>query len=224
MDDAAKYATRGEWRKRSPSAYVTAARLGILGSAIPLSPIAPKHSGAEWRPVVYGDVVKGLYEVSSMGEVRLTQKTMYRSAGDAVALCPDTKGYPIFCALRESGKRSPIKVHRLVAEAFIGGSDGLQVNHKDGDKKNNAVFNLEYVTASENVLHAVRNGLMRGGVMFRGELMPVKEAVKKFSPAGVTADRVSARIGRNGWSVEDAILTPPLPLGNRFKGAKNAER
>lgn len=45
-------------------------------------------------------------------------------------------------------------IHRMVAEAFIGAPLDKQVNHKDGNKQNNTLFNLEYVTASENVRHA----------------------------------------------------------------------
>ncbi len=45
-------------------------------------------------------------------------------------------------------------VHRLIAEAFLGPS-ALQINHKNGDKKDNNLENLEYVTGSENCRHSV---------------------------------------------------------------------
>jgi hypothetical protein len=50
-------------------------------------------------------------------------------------------------------------IHRLVAEHFIDGDSSLEVNHKDGDKKNNYVSNLEWVTSRENQLHAFKLGL-----------------------------------------------------------------
>lgn len=64
-----------------------------------------------------------------------------------------------YLAVRLSGKT--YYVHRLVAQAFIQNPDSKpQVNHIDGDKKNNNVWNLEWVTDKENVIHAYNTGLI----------------------------------------------------------------
>ena len=65
--------------------------------------------------------------------------------------------------LWENGKGRKYLVHRLLAQAFIPNPDRKpQVNHIDGDKANNALTNLEWVTQSENQLHAYRVGLQVG--------------------------------------------------------------
>ena len=62
--------------------------------------------------------------------------------------------------LYKDAKPKSYQVHRLVASAFIPNEQGKeQVNHKDGDKGNNNVANLEWLTQSENQIHAYLNGL-----------------------------------------------------------------
>jgi len=66
--------------------------------------------------------------------------------------------------VRVGGLRQPVYVHRLVAEAFIPNPDNKPfVNHKDGNKENNTLLNLEWVTDQENKEHAIATGLMLTG-------------------------------------------------------------
>ena len=67
-----------------------------------------------------------------------------------------------YVTLTNLGRECRRSVHQLVASAFIGVMpDGLEINHLDGDKHNNRSDNLEYVTRSENHLHAYRIGLQK---------------------------------------------------------------
>lgn len=69
-------------------------------------------------------------------------------------------GYVKVSLRKASGEQKSLSVHVLVALCFIGPRPGkLHINHKDGDKQNNNVSNLEYITASENYKHAFRLGL-----------------------------------------------------------------
>lgn len=70
-----------------------------------------------------------------------------------------TNGYS-YVALIKSPKKTYCLLSRLVATHFIPNPENKkEVNHIDGDKKNNAVWNLEWVTPKENVAHAFRTGL-----------------------------------------------------------------
>lgn len=82
---------------------------------------------------------------------------------------PDTKGYLRVCVTIDREKKS-FKVHREVAKAFLPEIPGKnQVNHKDGDKQNNNVTNLEWVSNTENAHHAIKTGLW--GNVFRASAM-----------------------------------------------------
>lgn len=72
----------------------------------------------------------------------------------------DAYGYK-YITLKHSPNRKNYKVHKLVALVFINNSElKPDVNHKDGNKTNNHVNNLEWVTKSENMKHAVKIGLV----------------------------------------------------------------
>lgn len=69
------------------------------------------------------------------------------------------KGYRRVVLMKD-GKTIDALVHRLIAQTFIPNPENKpEVNHKDGNKKNNSVFNLEWCTHKENVHHAMKTGL-----------------------------------------------------------------
>jgi hypothetical protein len=108
----------------------------------------------EWR--VFGT---GHYEVSNLGNVRRKEPGVNTQVGRSKKSSKSSNGYMIVGCFAD-GKRTNVLVHRAVAEAFIGACpDTQQVNHIDGDKTNNRLENLEYVTVSENMTHAIRIGL-----------------------------------------------------------------
>jgi hypothetical protein len=98
------------------------------------------------------------YEVSDLGRVRRITSRTVAKAGH-VLRTPLRSGYPCVDLSRD-GEKKTHHVHRLVATAFVVRGEGAnEVNHVDGVKTNNRAANLEWVTRSENALHAFRTGL-----------------------------------------------------------------
>jgi len=80
-----------------------------------------------------------------------------------MASVKDKKGYIIVPIYMLNGSRVSKKVHRLVASTYIPNPYRFpQVNHKDLDKSNNSISNLEWVTNKKNMEHAVKNGVFKG--------------------------------------------------------------
>ena len=92
-------------------------------------------------------------------EITRDGKVINKHTGHTLAPQPNGKGY-----LRVSIGKKLMFIHRLVAEKYIPNPENKpQVNHKDGNKLNNCVDNLEWVTNQENRNHAVDNDLQVAG-------------------------------------------------------------
>lgn len=107
-----------------------------------------------WLPVAG---FEGLYEVSDQGRVKSLKRLVKRKTkGDYIVkeriLKPFTRGDGyVFVPLSKNGTRCTKSVHRLVAEAFIPNPDNLpEVNHKDENKSNNELGNLEWCDQEYN--------------------------------------------------------------------------
>jgi hypothetical protein len=105
----------------------------------------------EWRACFHG-----FYEVSRCGLLRRAAPGQSTRVGRIVRGWTDSDGYQQV-DLSAAPRRKTVMLHRVVAGAWIGPRpDGLEVNHRDGDKQNNAASNLEYVTHAANMQHYKR--------------------------------------------------------------------
>lgn len=117
----------------------------------------------EWRNI---PEYEGLYAISNLGRVKSLARIVKRKDGTRQKYETrilrhhiSNKGYHQVELRKNSRSKYPL-IHRLVAEVFIENPDNKpQVNHIDGNKGNNRIDNLEWVTSSENAIHAFKNHL-----------------------------------------------------------------
>lgn len=99
----------------------------------------------------------GVYEMNNLGQIRSFHYNTIKILSSSL----DSQGYVVF-QLRKNGKLKRVRQHRLLCQLFIDNPDNKPcVNHKDGNKQNNSLSNLEWVTYSENTIHSYNNGLQK---------------------------------------------------------------
>lgn len=97
------------------------------------------------------------YEISNYGRLRSYNDYIKSNIGRIMKGWDNPKGYHMACLCGENGRRYTT-VGRLVLETFTEMPEGkAEVNHKDLNKKNNHLSNLEWVTPSGNIRHAYKN-------------------------------------------------------------------
>lgn len=107
----------------------------------------------EWKDI---KEYEKTYQISDFGRV----KSLKFGKEKILKLKKNSGGYLEVLLYGKQSKKT-YRVHRLVAEAFIPNPNNLpEVNHIDGNKENNNIYNLEWVTGSENKKHAYKTGLM----------------------------------------------------------------
>lgn len=100
----------------------------------------------EWKEV---NGYEGLYWISNLGRVKNSKGHILKQSHSRDQFFGENPYLKV--ALWKNNRSKNFRVHRLVAEAFIGNPDGLPyVNHKDGNKTNNCVDNLEWCTPKYN--------------------------------------------------------------------------
>lgn len=161
-----------------------------------------------WKDV---EGYEGSYQVSSFGRVRGVDRLISYIArggtpavrlqrGKVLKTSVGTSGYETYHMYDVERDRQTLMVHRIVAKTFIplvAGNDF--VNHKDGDKLNNHISNLEWVTKSENTLHAIDTGLLlkRGEDSNLSKLTEVEVteilSLRKYGRGKYTCRQIAAR-------------------------------
>lgn len=162
------------------------------------------------------------YEISNFGRVKSKERVIIDILGrtrhipSRILKQGDSMGYS-FVNLVKNGRVNSIKVHILVAEAFLGQRpDGYDVCHKNGNKKDNAVDNLEYGTRSKNNLDNYRIN----GCVNKNQKLTIDEVreIKQQLQQGVSQRKLALKYGvckstiaaikskeLYGWIGEDVI-------------------
>lgn len=100
------------------------------------------------------------YQINQFGEIRTLKDSPKLKKYNVLKPQINKKNGYVYQMLYKNGKEKLLRVHRLVAMAFLPNPNNLpQVNHKDGNKQNNSVDNLEWCEQSYNMKHAYKNGL-----------------------------------------------------------------
>lgn len=155
------------------------------------------------------------YQASNTGKVRSIDRIINNRKYVGVVLKPVVNewGYKII-VLTKLGKKKNTRVHRVIAKTFIKNTNNKPcVNHKDGDKTNNHVDNLEWCTHKENSKHAVKTNLILTGEdsksskltkkqvleirrLYKNGEMSVVEISKKYN---VFHNTISSIVNRRTW-------------------------
>jgi hypothetical protein len=105
---------------------------------------------------------EGWYSISNLGRVRRDKNVCGTTKNKIIKQGFTIKNPYPNVTLSKYCKTKTLRVHKIVAKHFLSNPLNLpQINHKDGNKLNNSVKNLEYVTRSQNTIHAYKNGLLK---------------------------------------------------------------
>ena len=148
----------------------------------------------EWKDIKN---LEGLYQVSNLGRI-LSLNYLHTGKSKLLKPVKTKKGY-LTVQLYKNGKRKMCSVHRLVAETFLPNPDNLpQVNHKDEDKTNNRVDNLEWCDNKYNINYGTHNERI-SKTMTNGKS---SKPVLQFSLTGdfIREWESTQECGRNGFN------------------------
>lgn len=123
-----------------------------------------KDLDEQWKEIIG---FEGLYEVSNHGRVRSLAKNHYKARETKIMAVHKDNGYYSVWLRKPGGIHKKCRIHRVVAVAFLESPTAaitdLVVNHKDRDRTNNHVSNLEWATYSENANHYIEDDKVKAG-------------------------------------------------------------
>lgn len=164
-----------------------------------------------WKPVTEPGFEE-LYSVSNLGRVRREAPGKGTHKGKILKLGRHSRGYHRV-SMWAKGKGSFKKVHRLVAKAFLSQPSSLhEVNHKNSNRQDNTLQNLEWVTKSENTLHGFAYGFSSNVGVRNSQAKLTEEDVKEIrrlskhvvhgelaTMFGVTRPTITRVVLRTNW-------------------------
>ena len=164
-----------------------------------------------WKRMIYhGKDLGDYYLVSNYGEIKGVKTGKIRKKNI------NHEGYYFVCiSLGSRNKKPLIKVHRAVAETFLNNSNNYPViNHKDGNKLNNYIENLEFCTHQENTIHAVQNNLI--------DYNPVKKKILRVNDGLIFNSITEAGIfiNKNSYNKARANISRALNKNGTAYGSK----
>lgn len=166
---------------------------------------------------IWKDIIgfEGYYQVNPKGFVKsvskkLPNKNGFRTTKERIIANSDNGSGYFVCCLSKNNKRSSVLLHRIVAINFIPNPYNLpEVNHKDGDKSNNSVGNLEWCTRKENIEHSWKNNLTtcigEGHHNSKLDNNIVIDIRKKYASGDYSYSKIAKELGINMFTVRNVV-------------------
>lgn len=158
---------------------------------------------------------ENFYQANPCGLIKSLSKSLktrygFRITKDLIIANTDNGNGYLVCSLSKNTKRKSILLHRLIALTFIPNTLNLpEVNHKDGNKFNNHVDNLEWCTRQENIDHSWSEKLTNciGEKHHNSKLnnIAVKEIRSKYASGKYSYSQLGIEYGTNMYNIRNVV-------------------
>lgn len=131
----------------------------------------------QWKDIIG---YENEYQINQFGEIRTLKDSPKLKKYNVLKPQINKRNGYVYQMLYKNGKEKLLRIHRLVAMAFLPNPNNLpQVNHKDGNKQNNSVDNLEWCEQSYNMKHAFKTGLEKPSEKQKAAVRKTNEKKRK---------------------------------------------